>query len=89
MAGKANPAVKRNEKCLLFGEEVGKLFKAVRKAEQIHVDRDAPVTAVGDELADILIYLHAIANRFDVDWSRLSAAKKRSTRDDHRNRCPL
>ena len=55
------------EKCLLLGEEIGELFKAVRKKQQIKIDENSKVTPIGEELADILIYLCAIANRFDVD----------------------
>jgi len=55
------------EKCLLLGEEIGELFKAVRKKQQIKIDNNSKVTTVGEELADILIYICAIANRFDID----------------------
>ena len=55
------------DKCLLLGEEIGELFKAIRKADGIAVD---PASRVGDirgELADILIYLCSIANRFEIN----------------------
>jgi len=55
------------QKCLLLGEEVGELFKAVRKAEKIAVDENSDITPVEHELADILIYLAAIANRYGID----------------------
>jgi len=55
------------EKCLLLGEEVGELFKAVRKSERIKIDHNSHVHEVADELADILIYLCAIANRCEID----------------------
>jgi NTP pyrophosphatase (non-canonical NTP hydrolase) len=55
------------EKCLLLGEEVGELFKAVRKKQQIKIDKNSKVTTIGEELADIFIYLCAIANRFDIN----------------------
>ena len=51
------------DKCLLLGEEVGELFKAVRKAEGLLVDSNSNFNEIGDELADIFIYLCAIANR--------------------------
>lgn len=54
------------EKCLLLGEEIGELFKAVRKKQQIKIDKNFEVATIGEELADILIYLCAIANRFDI-----------------------
>ncbi|SDH91648.1 NTP pyrophosphatase, house-cleaning of non-canonical NTPs [Vibrio xiamenensis] len=56
-----------NDKCLLLGEEVGELFKAVRKAEGIAVDPQSKVGDIGDELADIFIYLCSIANRYQID----------------------
>ena len=55
------------DKCLLLGEEVGELFKAVRKKQQIKIDKNSKVTTIGEELADIFIYLCAIANRFDIN----------------------
>ncbi|MCK5839002.1 MAG: hypothetical protein KAG99_04090 [Bacteroidales bacterium] len=55
------------EKCLLMGEETGELFKAVRKAEKILIDSNSTINQVSDELADIFIYLCAIANRYDID----------------------
>lgn len=55
------------QKCLLLGEEVGELFKAVRKARGMGVDPTSSVGAVGDELADVFIYLCAVANRFGLD----------------------
>jgi NTP pyrophosphatase (non-canonical NTP hydrolase) len=54
-------------KCLLLGEEVGELFKAVRKLEKLNIDQKSQVGAVSEELADILIYVCAIANRCNVD----------------------
>lgn len=55
------------EKCLLLGEEVGELFKAIRKAQKIKIDEKSKVGDVGHELADVMIYLCSIANRYGVD----------------------
>lgn len=55
------------EKCLLLGEEVGELYKAVRKSENILIDNNSEVNPVPGELADIFIYLCAIANRYGID----------------------
>ena len=55
------------EKCLLLGEEMGELFKAVRKAMNLKTEVNAQVGSVKEEIADILIYLCAIANRFEID----------------------
>lgn len=54
-------------KCLLLGEEIGELFKAIRKSKNIKIDVNANVGTVKEEIADILIYLCSIANRFDID----------------------
>ena len=54
------------DKCLLLGEEVGELFKAVRKSEGLLVDSNSTFTEIGDELVDIFIYLCAIANRKEI-----------------------
>ncbi len=55
------------DKCLLLGEEVGELFKAVRKSEGLAIDTNSNFTEIGDELTDIFIYLCAIANRKGID----------------------
>ncbi len=55
------------DKCLLLGEEVGELFKAVRKSEGLLVDKNSDFSEIADELADIFIYLCAIANRKGID----------------------
>ena len=55
------------DKCLLLGEEVGELFKAVRKIEGLKVDTDSRFGTISEELADIFIYVCAIANRYNID----------------------
>jgi len=55
------------EKCLLLGEEMGELFKAIRKAMKLKTDINSNVGSVQEEIADMLIYLCAIANRFGID----------------------
>lgn len=55
------------EKCLLMGEEVGELFKAIRKTSNISIDKNSKVGEVHEEIADVLIMLCSIANRLDVD----------------------
>ncbi len=56
-----------HDKCLLLGEEIGELFKAVRKSEGLSIDENSNFSEIGDELADIFIYLCAIANRKGID----------------------
>jgi NTP pyrophosphatase (non-canonical NTP hydrolase) len=55
------------QQCLLLGEEIGELFKAVRKQENVGIDPSSAVGSVEEELADVLIYVCAIANRVGVD----------------------
>jgi NTP pyrophosphatase (non-canonical NTP hydrolase) len=55
------------EKCLLLGEEMGELFKAIRKAMKLKTDINANIGSVKEEIADIMIYLCSIANRFEID----------------------
>lgn len=58
--------------CFLMGEEVGELFKAVRKHQRFFVE-DSPTEEqiskehIGEELVDVMNYLLAIANRLDID----------------------
>jgi len=58
--------------CFLMGEEVGELFKAVRKHQRFFVE-NAPEEEghskehIGEELVDVMNYLIAIANRLDID----------------------
>ncbi len=64
------------QKCLLLGEEVGELFKAVRKSENISIDKNSNIHNVGEELSDILIYVCAIANRYNIDMETAFRAKE-------------
>jgi len=64
------------EKCLLLGEEVGELFKAIRKSEKIKIDNNSQKHEVANELADILIYISAIANRYDIDLEKAFREKE-------------
>lgn len=52
---------------LLLGEEIGELFKAIRKQQKMAIDANSQVGNVDEELADVLIYLCALANRFGID----------------------
>ena len=71
------------EKCLLLGEEIGELFKSVRKATKMGIDQTASVAPVADELADVLIYLCSIANRLGVS---LESAFRAKEEQNHRRR---
>jgi len=58
--------------CFLMGEEVGELFKAIRKhlryyEEHDPVEEERSKLHVGEEIVDVLNYLLAIANRLEID----------------------
>lgn len=70
------------ENCFLMGEEVGELFKAIRKlkhffdqAEVKAQPEEALVEQAGEEIVDVLNYLLAIANRLDIDVERAFVQK--------------
>lgn len=65
------------QKCLLLGEEVGELFKAVRKSSGLGVDPNSHTHSVGEELADVLSFLLAIANRLEIDLATAFMEKER------------
>lgn len=65
------------EKCLLLGEEVGELFKAVRKSEGVKVDNNSKFSTVENELADIFIYLCEVANRYQIDLEKAFREKEK------------
>lgn len=54
----------------LMTEEVGELFKAIRRYEgyfDASTEREAARAQAGEEIVDVLNYLLAIANRLNVD----------------------
>ena len=60
--------------CFLMGEEVGELFKAVRRHNRLFDQAEADEASaaerkaeVADEIVDVFNYLVAIANRLDID----------------------
>lgn len=64
------------QKCLLLGEEVGELFKAIRKESQMSIDPNSKVSHIGDELADLLIMMCSVANRMDVNLEQAFRQKE-------------
>jgi NTP pyrophosphatase (non-canonical NTP hydrolase) len=60
------------EECLLLGEEVGELFKAIRnhKTDIGFDNKNSKVAAVEHELADVFIMLTCIANSAGVDLEK-------------------
>ena len=59
-----------------MGEEMGELFKAIRKTENISTDHNSETFLIGEELVDILIYVCAIANRSGIDLEDAFRAKE-------------
>jgi len=58
------------QKCLMLGEEIGELFKAIRKQQKMSLDQTAKVSAASDELADIIVMMCTIANRLDINLEK-------------------
>ena len=64
----------------LMTEEVGELFKAIRRYEgyfDASVEREAARENAAEEIVDVLNYLLAIANRLGVDVEAAFRAKNR------------
>jgi NTP pyrophosphatase (non-canonical NTP hydrolase) len=53
--------------CLKLGEEVGELFRAVRKLQGQPQDPGGRIADIGDEAADTLILLISIVNRCGIN----------------------
>jgi NTP pyrophosphatase (non-canonical NTP hydrolase) len=64
------------QRSLLLGEEVGELFKAIRKHEKMSVDQNSKIGSVDEELADILIFMCSIANRLGIDLEKAFREKE-------------
>lgn len=67
------------QRCLMLGEEVGELFKAIRKQEKIKMGAGSKLDPIEDELADILKQLCAVANYYKVDLE--TAFKNKEDKD--------
>ncbi|EAR08867.1 MazG nucleotide pyrophosphohydrolase domain-containing protein [Reinekea blandensis] len=64
------------DKCLMLGEEVGELFKAIRKQQGLKTDPNSTIGDIDGELADVLIFLCSIANRCDVNLEQAFLSKE-------------
>jgi NTP pyrophosphatase (non-canonical NTP hydrolase) len=58
------------DQALKLAEETGEVCKAVRKSASLRMDPNSTVGELGAELADVLIYVAAIANREGIDLSQ-------------------
>ena len=66
-----------SQKCLLLGEEIGELFKSVRKRNKVtKVDHNSNFGSIDEELADVIISICTIANRFDIDLEQAFRGKE-------------
>jgi NTP pyrophosphatase (non-canonical NTP hydrolase) len=73
--------------CFLMGEEVGELFKAVRKYNKLYDEGPSTPTEqarahVAEEIVDVFNYLLAIANRVGVDLEQ--AFREKNARNQQR-----
>jgi NTP pyrophosphatase (non-canonical NTP hydrolase) len=58
------------QKSLMLGEEVGELFKAIRKQQKIKIDHNSKFGSIDEELADVIIFICSIANGYDIDLEK-------------------
>src|SRR5580692_293040 len=65
--------------CLKLGEEVGELYRAVRKLQGHPQDPSGRIADIGDEAVDTLILLMSIVNRCGINLEKPSAPRKPAT----------
>jgi NTP pyrophosphatase (non-canonical NTP hydrolase) len=65
-----------SSQCLKLGEEVGELYRAVRKLQGHPQDPGGRVADVGDEAVDALILLMSIVNRCGINLEDAFRAKE-------------
>lgn len=58
---------KIEDKCLILGEEVGELFKAIRKELKIKIDEKSKIGTIDEELADVITLVFSIANKLNIN----------------------
>ena len=54
-------------RCMLMLEEMGELARAIRKAEKVKHHDDGYKNNIGEELADVFIYVSSIADIYNID----------------------
>ncbi|HUD09023.1 MAG TPA: MazG nucleotide pyrophosphohydrolase domain-containing protein [Candidatus Saccharimonadales bacterium] len=64
------------QKCLMLGEEIGELFKSIRKSEKIKIDKNSNFKEIDEEIADVIIFLCSIANRYNIDMEKAFREKE-------------
>jgi NTP pyrophosphatase (non-canonical NTP hydrolase) len=65
-----------SSQCLKLGEEVGELYRAVRKLQGNPQDPSGRIADIGDEAVDALILLMSIVNRCDINLEDAFRAKE-------------
>ena len=65
-----------SSQCLKLGEEVGELYRAVRKLQGHPQDPSGRIADIGDEAADALILLMSIVNRCGISLEDAFRAKE-------------
>jgi NTP pyrophosphatase (non-canonical NTP hydrolase) len=65
---------------LMLGEEVGELFKAIRKAEKMKTDSNSNTHNVEEEMADVFIYLCTLANQYNIDLEKAFRDKEETNK---------
>lgn len=65
-----------SSQCLKLGEEVGELYRAVRKMQGQPQDPVGRTADIGDEAVDALILLMSIVNRCGIDLEEAFRAKE-------------
>src|SRR5690242_4429156 len=70
------------QKCLMLGEEVGELFKSVRKSHGgMRLATKGYEPDAAGEIADVLILLTSIANRLGIDLETAFRDKEAKNHD--------
>jgi NTP pyrophosphatase (non-canonical NTP hydrolase) len=62
--------------CLKLGEEIGELYRAVRKLQGQPQDPSGRIADIGDEAVDTLILLMSIVNRCNINLEDAFRAKE-------------
>lgn len=64
------------QRCLMLGEEMGELFQAIRKEENMKIDHNSKFGSIEEELADMFIFMCSIANRYNIDLEKAFREKE-------------
>ena len=65
------------DKCILLGEEVGELLKAIRHKEGMVIDKNKENSEnISLELADVFGLILAIANKYEIDLEKAFREKE-------------